>query len=104
MSRQPIVSLFAAAAFGAVMAATSVASGQAPQNAQNSVYNPRNCAAPTYYACMARCAPAGSTAEQQARCALECGNREDPMDCQFVRQSPTVATTNTDQRLSVRRR
>lgn len=101
MTRQTTASLFAAAAFGVLMAAASTASGEARQGVLS---NSRNCVAPTYFACMARCAPPGSTPEQRARCDSQCADREDPMDCQYARQPLTVAPTNTVQGSVLRRR
>jgi hypothetical protein len=95
--------LVAAVAFGAIMAAASLASGQQVNQTQNGVSNSRGCVAPTYFACMARCAPPGSTPEQQARCDRDCADREDPMDCQFARRPLNVAPNISNQGVTLRR-
>jgi len=103
MTRHTTVSLLAAAALGVIMAVATVASGEAMQGAPINP-QPTVCGTPTYRACMARCAPAGSPPEQQARCERQCADREDPLDCIYVRHPQTVAPTNTVQGPTVRRR
>lgn len=99
MNRQTLASLLAAAAFGAVMAAASTANGAPPTGWRP---NPHDTCYQPYAACVARCAPSGSTAEQTARCESQCAAQVDPLDCQYSVHGQT-ATTNHPAQTAVRR-
>jgi hypothetical protein len=103
MTRQTTVSLLAAAAFGVVMAAATMASGEINQGGSTlTQYDPYNCG-PAFSACFARCAPAGSPPEQRARCEQHCRAQMDPMDCQYLRRPQTTSPAATVQGAQRRR-
>jgi hypothetical protein len=103
MTRQTTVSLFAAVAFGVIVAAATAASGETRQGGPVQTQN-HYCATATWRACMASCAAPGLSPEQRAGCEEQCFEREDVMDCMYVRPSPTGAATNAVQRATPRRR
>lgn len=95
MKSQTTASLVAAAAFGAIMATASMASGEINQGGGPFGTQGGRCPTQSEAGCMARCAPAGSTAEQVARCRTQCNYPDrlppDPLDCQFLQRAQTVA-------------
>jgi hypothetical protein len=105
MSRQTTVSLLAAVAFGAIMAAATAASGEANLGGGPAPTQHNNCPTQTQYECVARCAPPGSSPEQNARCRAQCRFPDyDPMDCQYLRRPQTAAPNATVQGAPQRRR
>ena len=105
MTRLTTMSLLAAIAFGVVMAVATSASGEVNQGGGSRSLS-FHCPTQTQAACVARCAPRGSSPEQQARCRAQCGYPQDPpadpLDCQYLRQSQTASQTNTTQGLVAR--
>jgi hypothetical protein len=106
MKSQTMASLVAAAAFGAIMATASMASGEINRGG-GPLGNTGRCPTRSEAQCMANCAPAGSTAEQVARCRTQCNYPDrlppDPLDCQFLQRSQIVAP-NTMPRGTLQRR
>ena len=103
MTWQTTASLVGALVFGVIMA-VSTASGEA--NRGGGLVGGR-CPTRDEAACMASCAPPGSSPEQSARCQTQCHYPDkfppDPLDCQYLRRPLTAAPNVTGHRPVVRR-
>jgi hypothetical protein len=78
--KQTSLCLIAAAAFGVLMATTTMASGQQAPQAPGSGYPPHGCMRELgrYDGCVAHCAPLGSTSSAIARCRRACWDEVNP--------------------------